>query len=1064
VHGADRDVALAAHDEAARMTADLRALADEQTALRQVAELVAAGASESAVFDAVAEQACRLLGGHFTALLRYESDGPLILAMHGAAAVEHFMHVGMRIAAEGDGLVQRVQHSAQAARVDSYGGVPGWNAGIARDLGMTSGVGAPIITEGRVWGAITVLGSGPPLPENAEVRLGMFAKLVAVAIANAQAQTNATALADEQAALRRVAELVARGVTPRAVFAAVATEASRLLGGEAMTLARFESEYGLVVEAACRGPAGVGTRITFEAETLPDWVRRGDRVVRVDDYTRERDAQLAAQFGLAAAVAAPISVQGEVWGMLTATSDALPLPHGTEHRLQQFAKLVAAALANSQARADLQALADEQTALRRIAELSAQEAPADAVLQAVAVQASRLAGVEFGMVLRFVAGDGSSEIVALDGAPANFELGMRASGDGDGSVHRIWRTGRAARVNGLDAMSGQWPQMASRYGFSTSAGVPILLQEGALWGALVVAGRKPMPPAIESHLADFAALASTAISAAQTRAQLRVLADEQAALRRVAELVAREAPPDEVLEAVAVQASQLAGVDFTTLLRFEPDGSTEIVALDGAPGDIKVGMRAPGRGDGAVQRVWRTHRAARIDNLANMSGQWPQVAHGFGFSASAAVPILLERRLWGALVVVARNEPLPAAIENHLTNFAELASTAISAAQARSELRVLAEEQTALRRVAELVARGAALEDVFAAVANEASMLLGAIATALLRYDPGEVAVVVAACNSPAPVGLVIPSASDTPIGNVLRTGRAVRVDSFAGTPQCDLARQLGVEAGVAVPIAVEGRIWGALTASTPGPSVPIATDDRLAQFAELAAAAIANAENKAKLTVSRARVVATADETRRRLQRDLHDGAQQRLVHTLLALGIAKEAAADGRPAAELIDEAIHHAERANSELRNLVRGILPASLTRGGLRAAVESLVSDIPLPIDVHVTAPRLPLEIETTAYFIVAEALTNVVKHAHATRASVEIRTESPGMSIQVRDDGFGGADPAHGTGLTGLLDRVEASDGTLTITSPPTIGTTLHVTLPLGDLDTDHHTPGHTIPD
>ena len=883
---------MAARDEAAQTAADLRALADEQIALRHVAELVAAGASESTVFDAVADQACRLLGGDFTALMRYESDGPVILAMHGAAAVEHFMHAGMRIAAEGDGVVQRVQRTAQAARVDSYGGVAGWDAGIARDLGLTSGVGAPVITEGRVWGAITVLGSGAPLPADAEGRLGMFATLVAMAIANAQAQTNATALADEQAALLRVAELVARGVSPEAVFAAVATEASGLLDGEAMTLTRFESEHELVVEATCRGPAPVGTRITFAAETLPDWLRRGDRVVRVDDYTRERDAELAAQFGLAAAVAAPISVQGKVWGMLTATSDAQPLPRGTEHRLQQFAKLVSAALANSQARGELQALADEQTALRR-----------------------------------------------------------------------------------------------------------------------------------------------------------------------VAELVARDATADELLEAVAVQASHLAGVDFTILLRFELDGSTEIVALDGAPGDINVGMRAPGGGDGAVQRVWRTHRAARADNLANMSGRWPQVAHGFGFSATAAVPILLERRLWGALMVVARDEPLPAAIEKHLTDFAELASTAISAAQARMELRVLAEEQTALRRVAELVARGAALEEVFAAVANEASNLLGAIATALLRYDPGEIAVVVAACNSPAPVGLRIPSGRDTPTGDVLRTGRAMRVDSFAGTPLSDLATQLGVQAGVAVPVAVEGRIWGALTTSTPGPPLPAGSEERLTQFAELAAAAIANAENKAKLTASRARVITTADETRRRLQRDLHDGAQQRLVHALLALGVAREAAADGRPAAELIDEAIHHAERANSELRDLVRGILPASLTRGGLRTAVESLVSDMPVPVDVLVTAPRLPLEIETTAYFIVAEALTNVVKHADATGAVVEIRAEGLGLSIQVRDDGAGGADPAYGTGLTGLLDRVEASDGTLTITSLPTIGTALHVTLPFGDVDTDHRPPG-----
>ncbi|MFZ0088813.1 MAG: GAF domain-containing protein [Solirubrobacteraceae bacterium] len=895
MHRAHRDAAPPPEDAVAQTTADLRALADEQTALRHVAELVAAGASESTVFDAVAHQACRLLGGHFTALLRYESDGPLIVAMHGAAAVEHFMHVGMRIAAEGDGVVQRVQRTGRAARVDGYSSVPGWNAGIARDLGLTSGVGAPIITEGQVWGAITVLASGAPLSASAETRLEMFAKLVAVAIANAQAQTAATTLAEEQAALRRVAELVARGVAPEEVFDAVATEASRLLSGEAMTLTRFDGKHELFVEATCRGPAPVGTRVTVAAGTLPDWIRRGDHVVRVDDYTQERDAELAAQFGLAAAVAAPISVEGEVWGMLTGTSDALPLPRGTEPRLHQFAELVAAALANTQARGELQALADEQTALRLIAQLSARQAPTAAVLQAVAVQASRLAGVEFGMVLRFIGPDGANEIVALDGAPANFTLGLRAPGSGDGSVHRVWRTGRAARVDNLDAMSGRWPQMASQFGFSTSAGVPILLQEGELWGALIVAGRDSMPAAIESHLADFAELASTAISAAQTRAQLRVLADEQAALRRVAELVARGAP----------------------------------------------------------------------------------------------------------------------------------------------------------------------LDEVFTATTTEASKLLGDQAAALLRHESDGYATVVAAHNSPVSLGLRLRGDGDTAAGLALRIGQPVRVEIDEGSPLAESAP--GVGGSVTVPILVEGRAWGTLSTSTAGAPLTVGTDDRLTQFAELAAAAIANAENRAKLTASRARVVATADETRRRLQRDLHDGAQQRLVHTLLALGIAKEAAAEGRPAGELIDDAIHHAERANTELRDLVRGILPASLTRGGLRTAVESLISDMPVPIEVDVTTPRLAPEIETTAYFIVAEGLTNVIKHARATRAVVAVHTDGPALSIQVRDDGCGGADLAHGTGLIGLLDRVEASNGTFTLTSPPTVGTTVQVRLPARNLDTDQRPPErHTI--
>lgn len=219
----------------------------------------------------------------------------------------------------------------------------------------------------------------------------------------------------------------------------------------------------------------------------------------------------------------------------------------------------------------------------------------------------------------------------------------------------------------------------------------------------------------------------------------------------------------------------------------------------------------------------------------------------------------------------------------------------MSAAPARTQLRILAEEQAALRRVAELVARGAALEEVFA-VATEASKLLGESATALLRYDPDDTAVPRRHLQPPASLGLRIRAASDTATGEVLRTGRPFRVDNSAGTVLADLANELGVGAGVGVQITIEGRVWGSLSASTPGPLLPVGTEERLAQFAELAAA-IANAENKTKLTASRARVVATADETRRRLQRDLHDGDQQRLVHTLITLRRAKDAAAEAAP-----------------------------------------------------------------------------------------------------------------------------------------------------------------------
>ena len=244
--------------------------------------------------------------------------------------------------------------------------------------------------------------------------------------------------------------------------------------------------------------------------------------------------------------------------------------------------------------------------------------------------------------------------------------------------------------------------------------------------------------------------------------------------------------------------------------------------------------------------------------------------------------------------------------------------------------------------------------------------------------------------------------------------------------------------------------MWGALTASTPGPPLPAGSEDRLTPFAELVAAAIANAENKSKLTASRARVVATADETRRRLQRDVHDGAQQRLVHTIIALKLARDALGAGQAVSGLLQEALSNAERANGELRDIVRGILPASLTRGGLQSGLESLVADLALPVELTVSAPRLPAHIETTAYFVVAEAMTNIVKHARADRAAVDVSVDNQSLIVEIRDNGVGGANPAGGTGLTGLFDRVEASDGTLTVTSFTGAGTTIRAAFPVGE--------------
>jgi signal transduction histidine kinase len=562
--------------------------------------------------------------------------------------------------------------------------------------------------------------------------------------------------------------------------------------------------------------------------------------------------------------------------------------------------------------------------------------------------------------------------------------------------------------------------LAERFGLAASVAAPVLVG-GEVWGMLTAtSGTGPLPSRTEHRLQQFAELVGAALANVQARAEVQALAEEQASLRRLAELAAREASVPQVLDALAHEASWLAGVDFGMVLRFEPDGSTVIEALAGAPESFAVGMRAPGSGDGSAWRVWRSGRASRTDDLGSVSGRWPRMAHEVGFTSSAAAPIRIGDSLWGALVVVTRQGPLPRGVEDHLSNVSELAGTAIAAVRAHGELQALADGQTALRRVAELVAHGAPLEDVFTAIATEASTLLGDRAAALLqRYEDDDTGVVVAACDSPLPVGLRLPSDGD----------------SGAGT-------------SVAVPVVVEGRIWGTLSTISPGLPPPPGTEQRLAPFADLAAAAIANAENKAKLTASRARVVATADETRRRLQRDVHDSAQQRLVHAIVTLKLAKEAMDAGQDPSDLVEEALRNAERASRDLRDVVRGILPAALTRGGLPAGLETLVEDVALPVDLRVEVPRLSPALETTAYFVVAEALANVVKHAHAGRAAIAVTSQAGRLVIDVRDDGEGGADPARGTGLTGLLDRVEASEGTLTLVSPPGVGTTLHVELPV----------------
>ena len=522
---------------------------------------------------------------------------------------------------------------------------------------------------------------------------------------------------------------------------------------------------------------------------------------------------------------------------------------------------------------------------------------------------------------------------------------------------------------------------------------------------------------------------------------------EQAALRQVAELVARAAPAIEVFRLVASEAAGLLDGQATTLSRF--DGDSALVVVASHEGPAPAGARIPFLPGTLPDLVRREAVVARVDDYTREPDA--ELAASFGLAAAVSAPIAVGGEVWGMLTATSATRPLPPGTGGRLDRFAQLVAAAVGTSAARTDLRALVEEQRALRRVAELIARGAAPKEVFSAVSDEASALLGGLPVALMLYDDVG-ALVVATGNCPVPVGLYVPANAGTAVGRLARTGRPARVDTYEGTPLAVVAREVGVRSTTAVPILVEGRVRAALVASNTDPLAHDGVEARLTQFAELAAVGIANADTKAKLTASRARVVATADETRRRLQRDVHDGAQQRLVHTVIALRLARDALDDGSPALGLLDEALANAERATDELRDVVHGILPASLTRGGLRAGLESLAADLTVPVDLDVPALRMPAATETTAYFVVAEALTNVVKHAGAHRARVRVALEGRTVTVEVRDDGVGGADAGRGTGLIGLMDRVDAAEGTLSITSAPTLGTTLRATLPVGHAD------------
>jgi signal transduction histidine kinase len=533
-------------------------------------------------------------------------------------------------------------------------------------------------------------------------------------------------------------------------------------------------------------------------------------------------------------------------------------------------------------------------------------------------------------------------------------------------------------------------------------------------------------------------------------ARLRQLEEEQAAARRLATLVAGGIDPVTIYSAVAEEVCRLLGADSAGVARYEPDG-TSVVVVGGAGDDqvtLSIGLHGELLEYLAPPMVWRTGRSARVDQAGRAAVADPVAdrLRALGIRSVVGSPIIVGGRLWGVLTALTTREPFPSDAVDRMTGFTELAATAIGTAQAENKLRELAETQAALRRLAMLVARGEPPEAVFAAATTEALRFSGNGTARMIRFEPDGTATLVANEGATHPDVQVGERWEDYPptglTATVRRTGRAARVDDYSAIEGGEATLREGIRSALAVPIHVNGRLWG-MIAVGPGP-LPPDLEQRMEEFTDLVATAVANAQNRAELIASRARIVAASDETRRRIERDLHDGAQQHL----LALALRTRMTGTVHHSAELTDLGTELISVID-ELREICRGIHPAMLSDSGLRPALRALGrrSAIPVDLDLRIDG-RLPEPVEVGAYYVISEILTNAAKHAHATAVEVDAVASDGALRLRVRDDGIGGADPLRGSGLVGLRDRIEALGGTFSLHSPPGGGTTVFCELPL----------------
>jgi PAS domain S-box-containing protein len=1038
-----------------------RALADEQAALRRIAELAAAGAPPMSMFAAVADEVGRLLDVDRAFVTRLDDYADVtVLAVWNREGTWSSPELPLRRPA--GPITRQLRETNKPVRFDVYEGDPT----AVYEEGLRGVVAVPITVDGKLWGFVMVGSVTDTAPAPAtEERLSNFTDLLGTAIANAETSEARQLLADKQEALRRVATLAAAGAPRMEIFAAVAEEVGLLLSVDHAYVTRIDDADNVTVLAGwvCTGlevPAQFPLHLP--SGPLTRGLRDGAGPIRIDPYFGDPAAG-ALEAGMRSAVSAPITVDGALWGFVTVASMTdRPPPPSTEDRLSDFTDLLGSAIADAESRESLARVAQEQAALRRVATFVARGADPSAVFDSVINEAADLFGADGVVLCRYEPGDEMVVLASSGPNAAEIPAGMRIEHEGENVAAIIRRTERPWRLQQYNPSdTSDLALLHRRLGVRSGVGAPVFVG-GRLWGAIVArwTSDEDPPPDTEQRMVKFSQLIETAIANAEARREVTRLANEQASLRRVATLVANETSPDEVFAQVAEEAARVLGTVDCGVVRDMHDGTASVVAAYGAAisATFPVGSIIPLDEIGVVASVIRDCQPARIDDYGDATEAVEEGARARGIRSAVGAPIVVGGETWGAIVLaISEPQPCPPETEALLGQFADLVATTIANNSARAEIARLADEQAALRRIATLVAEGVSPRQIFDAVSEEVGHLFqSSTAVAVVeRFDDDALVFegVSGSLGGHIAAGTRWPLDESLVSSEVHRTGQSARQDDIDWSAVSGelgaTVRRMAMRSTVSSPINVQGGLWGAISV-TSAELLPDDTEERLVKFTELVATAIANADTRMELAASRRRIVAASDEARRRIERDLHDGMQQRLISLALRLRATEGHMPEEQQAlrGEVASVASGLAS-AVDELQELSRGIHPEILTRGGLGPALRTLArrAHVPVELDVSVEG-RLPEAIEVATYYVVSEALANATKYASATHVEITLVRTDTRVTFTICDDGVGGADPSRGTGLVGLADRVEALGGSLRVVSQPGDGTQITVDLPI----------------